>query len=40
MECPQCKGYHLEPRELEAGLIAGACPKCDGALLSLMNYRY
>lgn len=40
MECPQCKGYHLEPRELEVGLIAGSCPKCDGALLSLMNYRY
>jgi Zn-finger nucleic acid-binding protein len=40
MECPQCKGYQLEPRELETGLLAGACPKCDGALLSLMNYRY
>lgn len=40
MECPQCKGYHLEPREIETGLIAGSCPKCDGALLSLMNYRF
>lgn len=40
MECPQCKGYQLEPSELEAGLIACRCPKCEGALLPLMNYRY
>lgn len=40
MDCPQCKGYQLEPKEIEPGLIAGACPKCDGALLSLMNYRF
>ncbi|KZX84254.1 hypothetical protein A3715_30420, partial [Oleiphilus sp. HI0009] len=40
MKCPQCKGYELEPRELEPGLIVGACTKCDGALISLMNYRF
>lgn len=40
MKCPQCKGYQLEPGELEAGLIACCCPKCEGALLPLMNYRY
>lgn len=40
MECPQCKGYHLEPKELAAGLIAAVCSKCNGSLLSLMNYRY
>ena len=40
MHCPQCKGYSLEPRELEPGLIAGVCPKCSGALVALMNYRY
>lgn len=40
MECPQCKGYQLEPKEIEAGLLAGACLKCQGALIPLMNYRY
>jgi len=40
MKCPQCKGYSLEPKELEPGLVAGACAKCDGTLISLMNYRY
>jgi len=40
MDCPQCKGYKLEPAEIEPGLVAGVCPKCDGAMLSLMNYRY
>lgn len=40
MKCPQCKGYELEPRELEPGLIVGACGKCSGALVSLMNYRF
>jgi len=40
MECPQCKGYQLEPQEIEPGLMAGVCPKCTGALLSLMNYRF
>jgi len=40
MKCPQCKGYSLEPKELEPGLVAGACDKCDGTLISLMNYRY
>ena len=40
VECPQCKGYRLEPFELEPGLVAASCSKCDGVLLSLMNYRY
>ncbi len=40
MDCPQCQGYQLEPKEIEPSLIAGACAKCDGALLSLMNYRF
>jgi len=40
MNCPQCKGYQLEPCELEAGLIACQCTKCEGTLLPLMNYRY
>ena len=40
MICPQCKGYQLEPKELEPGLVAGVCPKCQGTLISLMNYRY
>ena len=40
MHCPQCKGYRLEPKQLENGLIAAGCSKCGGALLSLMNYRF
>lgn len=40
MDCPQCKGYQLEPKEIEPGLMAYVCPKCEGTLLSLMNYRY
>ncbi len=40
MKCPQCKGYELEPKELEPGLIVGACNKCNGALVSLLNYRF
>ncbi len=40
MQCTQCKTQHLEPDELEPGLIAAVCPQCQGALLSLMNYRF
>jgi Zn-finger nucleic acid-binding protein len=40
MHCPQCKGYELEPVELETGLIAAGCLKCDGQLLSMTNYRF
>ena len=40
MNCPQCKGYTLEPTEIEPGLVAGSCSKCKGSLLSLMNYRF
>ena len=40
MDCPQCRGYQLEPLELEPGLVVAGCTKCEGVLLSLMNYRY
>jgi Zn-finger nucleic acid-binding protein len=40
MRCPQCKGYDLEPKQLENGLVAAGCSKCEGALLSLINYRF
>ncbi len=40
MDCPQCRGYKLEPHEIEPGLLAAVCSKCEGALLSLMNYRF
>ncbi len=40
MDCPQCKGYRLEPKELEAGLLGASCAKCEGVMLPLMNYRY
>lgn len=40
MQCPQCQGYSLEPVEIETGLVASQCQKCQGTLLPLMNYRY
>ncbi len=40
MNCPQCKGYKLEPVELEPGLVAAGCHKCGGNLLPLLNYRF
>lgn len=40
MNCPQCKGYSLEPKELEPGLVVAACMKCQGTMVSLMNYRF
>lgn len=40
MDCPQCKGYQLQPTEIDSGLVAGACLKCDGVLITLMNYGY
>ncbi len=40
MNCPQCKGYQLEPVEIEPGLIAAKCSKCNGTQLPLMNYRF
>lgn len=40
MKCPACHGSDLEPKQLETGLIAGSCQQCDGALLSLINYRF
>lgn len=38
--CPQCRGYHLLPFELESGLVAGRCKKCGGVQLPLINYRF
>lgn len=40
MDCPQCKGYQLQPTEIDSGLIAGACLKCSGVLITLINYGY
>lgn len=40
MHCVNCKNSKLEPRELEPGLVAAGCLSCDGALVSLMNYRF
>jgi Zn-finger nucleic acid-binding protein len=40
MHCTTCKSTTLEPKEIEPGLIAAACPQCEGSLISLMNYRY
>lgn len=40
MHCVSCKNIHLEPKELEPGLIAAVCPNCSGTLVSLMNYRF
>jgi Zn-finger nucleic acid-binding protein len=40
MLCTQCKTAQMEPKELERGLVASVCPDCQGALVSLMNYRY
>ena len=39
MICPKCKDSTLQPTKLEASLPAMGCPKCDGALLSLLYYR-
>lgn len=40
MHCSRCKNTQLEPLELEPGLVAASCPSCNGALVSLMNYRF
>ena len=40
MNCSQCKGYSLEPIELEPGLVAASCHKCEGVLLPLLNYQF
>ncbi len=40
MNCTQCKGYRLAPVSIDEGLVAAACPKCEGVLLPLINYRY
>lgn len=40
MHCTACKNVRLEPKEIEPGLIAAVCPKCEGAMVSLMNYRF
>ena len=40
MYCSSCINFQLEPQELEPGLVAASCPSCDGALVSLINYRF
>ena len=40
MNCVQCKGYSLDPIELETKLVAAGCSQCEGVLLPLLNYRY
>ena len=40
MKCSTCQSAQLEPKELEPGLLVAACPKCEGSLVSLMNYRF
>ncbi len=40
MKCPACHGSDLEPKQLEQGLVAASCTQCEGALLSLINYRF
>lgn len=40
MQCTTCKSSPLEPKELEPGLLVAACGQCEGALVSLMNYRF
>ncbi|MBL4794462.1 MAG: zf-TFIIB domain-containing protein [Pseudomonadales bacterium] len=39
MECPKCQGYKLQPTKLEQGLTVMGCAKCNGAIVSLLNYR-
>lgn len=39
MHCPKCKHEYLKPTKIEEGLPAMGCPKCEGALLSLLYYR-
>lgn len=40
MHCPVCKTTLLMPVKIEADLPAMGCPKCAGALLPLLYYRY
>jgi len=40
MNCSSCQGYQLTPVELEKGLVAAECGKCQGTLLPLMNYEF
>ena len=40
MHCPACKTTLLAPVKIEADLPAMGCPKCGGALLPLLYYRY
>jgi Zn-finger nucleic acid-binding protein len=38
MKCPACKSTPLEPRPLEPGLDASACPSCRGLLVTFEAY--
>ncbi|WP_160152911.1 zf-TFIIB domain-containing protein [Microbulbifer sp. ALW1] len=39
MHCPKCRHEYLKPTRFEEGLPVMGCPKCEGALLSLLHYR-
>lgn len=40
MLCPNCIGYQLQAKELEPGMVSASCDKCQGSLLSLINYQF
>jgi Zn-finger nucleic acid-binding protein len=39
MYCPKCKETSLRASRIEVDLPAASCPKCNGALVSLLYYR-
>jgi Zn-finger nucleic acid-binding protein len=39
MKCPKCKDPDLRAARIEADLPAAGCPRCKGALVSLLYYR-
>lgn len=39
MRCPKCQNVDLKATKLEEGLPVMGCPKCEGALVSLLIYR-
>ena len=39
MNCPVCRTENLELTDIDRGLIAGVCPKCDGKWISLDSYE-
>lgn len=39
MNCPSCKTYLLQPKQIEYGLPALICSKCGGCQIDLLTYR-